>query len=252
MNNAPSFAPSSALPGHYRAHAERAYTLAGLTPPWPAADAVAEALYAEPTASDLDAAARNPETTAAELLGLAARSQAADAARRAWDTHTNRRANLTHDDDMNRAAKDLAKPAAAVVRELATAAAALPHPDPLNTDAVFATDATKPYRAALDALARLSVFASVFDLRPGSGLTVRDHNGQALDRRAVHLTAVVDWPTPDTDPGTVAALVADLNRLGVDAVLTRTARGDYPGASLGLAPTVGDYDQRLDRLRATA
>lgn len=146
------------------------------------------------------------------------------------------------------AVEDLTPAFNADATTLTNAAKKLAYPDPFNPDQAIAHDSTKAYKEAKATLARLSVYAGLWETPTGSGGEVPNHIagiigivglpenivqeerqdlGAAEGRTVTH--------PEEMAPTLTFRRFSDDARSDIDCALLGLARGDYEGMKLALA-----------------
>lgn len=230
---------------------DRAYQQAKINPPTravPFAELVAAAPTVEQVAAEVAAEAHtsdtNPDTLYAEAIEKVTTALAADALRRVYSSAND---NATRDELPNiitRAAEDLAPVVTRTADTLTKAAQKLDPRDPLSVDRAIDLDTTKELKAAKTALADLSVYAAIHEVRiggnsPRGGIidAIRILNLPHCTEERYAENILRDEITNHHETAgtrTVRKLDHDMHE-DMDLALINVARGHYDGITISLA-----------------
>lgn len=210
------------------------------------ADTVALTIAVE--AVDADDAAAFVDDAVARMT----RAVAVDAVRRGLVTGNDRVLRQVGGRTRQVAVDRLAPVVAATLEALAGAARKLPD-EPLDLDAVVATDATKPWKAAQAALADLAAYRPVYDLGDVGSLGPKLASilpfveVAAVELEEVDRMSSRSLSAPSAERDGIRAFHRALDELGCDEGLVRAARGEYAGVSLAWADSSAEVTARAER-----
>lgn len=208
--------------------------------------AVADAVHAE-----------DPAQWYEDTLAKIARAQAADLLRERWGHLAAVQAQANYPRLVAEANTALAPAWGKATRALQSAAKALPAgPRPLDLEAVVEADATPALKRATTALSDMARIASTVGTPTGG----RVHD---LPKGTAPLALAVDLPdvdmghvnpksrrelNPDETRDNLAGLMQAVREDGMDNVLVRVARDEWPGVTIAQARTLTERNRRVQLL----